>query len=152
MLSQRCTSLMQPRCVFHIMDCGQVYASLDVTVVAGAVPGMSKAYVLYGKEGTLVLDLASDKLLMGLKAEGGELKEVPLEPAKIAPWRVCFTILPPYIPCANERFCRPLHLPCHTNAPDAGAHKQDPIFSAAVASKTACNPECIMCCLHQAAP
>ena len=63
-------------------------------MLAGAVPGMSKGYVLYGKAGTLVLDLAAGKLLMGLKAEAGELKEVPVDPAKIATWRVCLSRSP----------------------------------------------------------
>lgn len=55
---------------------------------AGGVPGMKWGYALYGREGTLVLDLDAGKLLMGTKAEGGELKEVALQQNKMASWRV----------------------------------------------------------------
>ena len=49
---------------------------------------MKKGYALYGKEGTLVLDLDADQLLLGLKSEGAKLKPVTLEESKIASWRV----------------------------------------------------------------
>lgn len=49
---------------------------------------MTMGYVLYGKAGTLVLDIKTGQLSMGLKAEGGELKEVALDPAKVVSWRV----------------------------------------------------------------
>ena len=49
---------------------------------------MKKGYALYGKEGTLVLDLDADELLLGLKSEGGKLNPVRLEEDKIASWRV----------------------------------------------------------------
>ncbi len=51
---------------------------------------MKKGYALYGKEGTLALDLDADQLLLGLKTEGAELKPVTLEEGKIATWRVRF--------------------------------------------------------------
>lgn len=54
----------------------------------GAVPGKLKGYTLYGKEGTLHLDLDAGKLLLGLKSEGGQLKEVSIDADKAASWRV----------------------------------------------------------------
>ena len=54
----------------------------------GAVPGQLKGYTLYGKEGTLHLDLDAGKLLLGLKSEGGQLKEVSIDADKAASWRV----------------------------------------------------------------
>ena len=75
---------------------------------AGAVPGMTKGYVLYGKEGTLVLDISAGKLQMGLKAEGGELQEVPVDPAKIVTWRVRelpFPLLTQSNPCIKRTRC-----------------------------------------------
>ncbi|CAL8462816.1 g2350 [Coccomyxa elongata] len=56
--------------------------------VIGAVPGQLKGYTLYGKEGTLHLDLDAGKLLLGLKSEGGHLKEVSIESEKSGAWRV----------------------------------------------------------------
>ncbi len=58
---------------------------------AGAVPGQLKGYTLYGKEGTLHLDLDAGKLLLGLKSEGGQLKEVSIDSEKSGVWRVCTT-------------------------------------------------------------
>lgn len=58
-------------------------------VASGAVPGQLKGYTLYGKHGTLHLDLDASKLLLGLKSEGGHLKEVTMKPEKSASWRVC---------------------------------------------------------------
>ena len=56
---------------------------------AGAVPGFSKDYVLYGKEGTLFVDLAAKKLQLGLKSEGGQLKDVTVAEGKKETWKVC---------------------------------------------------------------
>lgn len=55
--------------------------------VVGAVPGVSKGYTLYGKEGTLQLDLDSGRLQLGLKSDGGKLQEMNVEQDKIASWR-----------------------------------------------------------------
>jgi hypothetical protein len=52
------------------------------------VPGLQKGYTLYGREGTLHLDLDAGRLLLGLKADGGKLEEVQLEGSKVASWRV----------------------------------------------------------------
>ncbi|EIE27170.1 hypothetical protein COCSUDRAFT_64103 [Coccomyxa subellipsoidea C-169] len=63
-------------------------AHLVFSSVIGAVPGQLKGYTLYGKEGTLHLDLDAGKLLLGLKSEGGQLKEVSIDADKAASWRV----------------------------------------------------------------
>ena len=56
---------------------------------AGAVPGFSKGYVLYGKEGTLFVDLAAKKLQLGLQSEGGQLKDLTVAEGKKETWKVC---------------------------------------------------------------
>jgi hypothetical protein len=43
---------------------------------------------LYGKEGTLFLNLDEGKLLLGLKSEKGQLKEVPIAEEKKESWKV----------------------------------------------------------------
>lgn len=45
--------------------------------------------MLYGKQGTLFLDLEKKKLMLGLKSEGGELKEVSVSEDKKERWKVC---------------------------------------------------------------
>ena len=52
------------------------------------MPGQLKGYTLYGKEGTLHLDLDAGKLLLGLRSDGGHLKEVSIDAEKSAAWRV----------------------------------------------------------------
>ena len=59
---------------------------------AGAAPGFTKGYVLYGKEGTLFLNLDEKKLLLGLKSEGGQLKEVNILEDKKERWKVCCSV------------------------------------------------------------
>jgi hypothetical protein len=55
---------------------------------AGGAPGFTKGYVLYGKEGTLFLNLDERRLLLGLKSEGGQLKEVPIAEDMKESWKV----------------------------------------------------------------
>ena len=55
---------------------------------AGGAPGFTKGYVLYGKEGTLFLNLDERRLLLGLKSERGQLKEVPIAEDKKESWKV----------------------------------------------------------------
>jgi len=43
---------------------------------------------LYGKEGTLFLNLDERRLLLGLKSERGQLKEVPIAEDKKESWKV----------------------------------------------------------------
>ena len=43
---------------------------------------------MYGKEGTLFLNLDEKKLLLGLKSEGGQLKEVNVSEDKKERWKV----------------------------------------------------------------
>ena len=55
---------------------------------AGGAPGFTKGYVLYGKEGTLFLNLDERRLLLALKCERGQLKEVPIAEDKKESWKV----------------------------------------------------------------
>lgn len=52
------------------------------------MPGQLKGYTIYGKEGTLHLDLDAGRLLLGIQSEGGQLKEVSIDADKAASWRV----------------------------------------------------------------
>ena len=54
----------------------------------GGVPGFSKGYVLYGKEGTLFLDLAAKKLYLTKKGAEGQREEVAIPEDKKEVWRV----------------------------------------------------------------
>ena len=55
---------------------------------AGGVPGFSKGYVLYGKEGTLFLDLDAKKLFLTRKASGGQREELAISEDKKEGWKV----------------------------------------------------------------
>lgn len=55
---------------------------------AGAVPGFSKGYVLYGKEGTLFLDLEAKKLFLTKRDGGGQRTEVAISEDKKEVWKV----------------------------------------------------------------
>jgi len=47
---------------------------------------------LYGKEGTLFLNLDEKTLLLGLKSEGGQLKEVNVAEDQKERWKVCCSV------------------------------------------------------------
>lgn len=72
----------------HLLRTKELPDSGVICVNAGGVPGFSKGYALYGKEGTLFLDLDAKKLFLTRKDAGGQREEVAISEDKKEGWKV----------------------------------------------------------------